>query len=433
MHVGTPTYVLAARAKMSQDKPKTSSKTDLRKGSTATVSGHIEATQIDPSDKNKNADDVKESVSEEWCCPNCNVKYGTVGEQYWLECTICLKHYDTDCLKMPKKHWQTVNARKDIQWLCSDCMSQHLPDPSKGLVLKNITESDPSKMNDNKLGGELKKIAQKIDSIVNGQKEIMSQLENAEEALDSHITEMNKDLPRVFEKQITRLGNTLGSQINDIKNEVPSQINDNINNKMEIVPQQIETNITKWSDLFKNSATETNKQVVSSVRQALSDQVKIDKENEERSRSVVLFKAKVGQSESDEGRRQEDELFIKEFLAEIDSDTTTFSRFDRLGKYNSELAVEGKARPLKVRFNTKEDKDEVLGKLRNLAKASDAFRKISVKHDMSQSEREQIKVKINECKEKTANSEKYAYLVRGPPWNLRILEVPKKGHRQQKN
>ncbi len=93
----------------------------------------------------------------------------------------------------------------------------------------------------------------------------------------------------------------------------------------------------------------------------------------------------------------------------------------RLGKRDPE-----KNRPMKVILKDKEDKPRIMTRLRKLKDAEEKFKNISVTHDLSQEERDHIKEKVEEAKDKEKNFSEgglYIFRVRGPPWNPRIVKM----------
>ena len=65
-----------------------------------------------------------------------------------------------------------------------------------------------------------------------------------------------------------------------------------------------------------------------------------------------------------------------------------------------------------------------LSKLRNVEETN-LYKRLSVKHDMSKSEREANKEKVAEAKKLNdeEKSGKYKYIVRGPAWERRIIKI----------
>ena len=88
----------------------------------------------------------------------------------------------------------------------------------------------------------------------------------------------------------------------------------------------------------------------------------------------------------------------------------------------------GKKRPIKLVMNSEEEKNEIMINLRKL-KDVDSFRGLSVTHDYTLAERQQIKEFSQQAKEKNENEpldSKYCWRVRGDPKNgLTLKKLPK--------
>ncbi len=84
----------------------------------------------------------------------------------------------------------------------------------------------------------------------------------------------------------------------------------------------------------------------------------------------------------------------------------------------------GKARPLKVAMADEDDKIQVLVNSNKLKNAPEPFKSVSVACDMSKEEREENKQLVQEAKRLSSQeSGNFIYLVRGPPWDRRIIRV----------
>ena len=402
---------------MSQDKGKTAQKLDNNRGSSS-----------DNGTESQEAIERETQIQQEnWTCPNCSVSFGQVSDQCWIECVGCLQHYDTDCIRMAKRHWQTVNFRKDIQWFCASCMNKYLPKPEMGLNNDpTVANAKPNEKQDDQLN--------RIELL---QSSMSRKIENISKQLTTYTTEIQNTVSAKIQGSLKEVSEKLDAQSSEIQNSVVTEIQDSLKDSLNQVPKQIDNKIQKWSDLFKETNRESNNSVLQDVRmaletqkenikKALDEQSKSDEERELRSRSIIVYKATEGKSATPEGRRKDDEKFVRELLEITNVDTVTVSRFDRLGKYDVNRTKEGKSRPLRIRFESSDHKSEMMSNLKKLAEAPPEYRKISVKHDLSQNERDIVRNKIAEAKQKTEQSTEFAYLVRGPPWNMKIIEVQKK-------
>ena len=91
----------------------------------------------------------------------------------------------------------------------------------------------------------------------------------------------------------------------------------------------------------------------------------------------------------------------------------------RLGNYSSKKQEEGKCRPLKICFHSVENRDSVMRNLFKLKNTTDDdLSSIQVKYDLLPSEREHWQEMIQEAKRRSTNE--VFWLVRGPPWALRL-------------
>ena len=85
-------------------------------------------------------------------------------------------------------------------------------------------------------------------------------------------------------------------------------------------------------------------------------------------------------------------------------------------------------RPLKVRFNSEQEKINVMNRLSNLKKADEKFKKISITDDYTMQEREEIQRFVAEAKRKNVDETgTFFWRVRGSPkTGLELRKVPKK-------
>ena len=73
-------------------------------------------------------------------------------------------------------------------------------------------------------------------------------------------------------------------------------------------------------------------------------------------------------------------------------------------------------------------KREIFQNLNKICEAGDPFDKITVTHDLTVKQKEELKDKIEEAREKERSdeSEEFMYWVHGPPWSWFIKKIPKK-------
>ena len=77
-------------------------------------------------------------------------------------------------------------------------------------------------------------------------------------------------------------------------------------------------------------------------------------------------------------------------------------------------------RPMKVVMYNKEGRDSVMRNLHRLREAAMPFKNFSVGYDMTIVEREELRKKIEEAKERNLSQNEFFWKVRGPPWALKL-------------
>ena len=80
---------------------------------------------------------------------------------------------------------------------------------------------------------------------------------------------------------------------------------------------------------------------------------------------------------------------------------------------------------MKVVFEDEKSKSVFMSNVRKLRTADEKFKSISKVHDMTKRERELNKEKVKQAKEKNEENESgdYQYVVRGPPWERKVVKV----------
>ena len=100
----------------------------------------------------------------------------------------------------------------------------------------------------------------------------------------------------------------------------------------------------------------------------------------------------------------------------------------RLGKRAEDRNADNKQRPIKVSMIDNESKMTIMRNLPKIKKtpSTSPYRKLSIAHDMSITEREQNKEKVNEAKslnDSKKSGDDFKYVVRGPPWARKVVRV----------
>ena len=158
------------------------------------------------------------------------------------------------------------------------------------------------------------------------------------------------------------------------------------------------------------------------VKESLEDY----KESVSRRNNIIIFNADEPDDKEGEMRKAKDYELIKQVCEITSSNPETIKNITRLGQ-----KIEEKPRPMRVIFESEVAKNQLMTNLNKLKNADDKHQKLSFSHDLTKKEREISKEKWLEAKEKTkalegsGDEEKFKFITKGPPWNIRVVKVKK--------
>ena len=142
-----------------------------------------------------------------------------------------------------------------------------------------------------------------------------------------------------------------------------------------------------------------------------------ERQRDARAKNIIIHGLRETPNLAEE--KEEDEKVIKELLQTLEIESTPESTA-RLG-----IRDIGKKRPIKIKMRNMNEKELVMSSLGKLKNAPENLKKISVTEDYTVGEREIIRNKVAEAKQKTETEGegKYMWRVRGTPKNgLRLMK-----------
>ena len=181
-----------------------------------------------------------------------------------------------------------------------------------------------------------------------------------------------------------------------------------------------------WSEIAKAQPVNPPTVTVDHLMKALAEVAECDREQELRSRGMVVYRLPESEKSSALERKTEDRSAIKDLLDFISCQDAEVTYIERLGRYDKDRADDHKYRPVKVRFNNNASRDKVLRNLNKLRNAPDAIRTLGIRQDLNEQQRKELRDIMEEAREKTKASSSTFYRVKGEPGNYRLIEVPKK-------
>ncbi|CAH1254253.1 Hypp1328 [Branchiostoma lanceolatum] len=146
------------------------------------------------------------------------------------------------------------------------------------------------------------------------------------------------------------------------------------------------------------------------LKEALTEQRKAVDEQEKRSYNLIVHN--VEEVEQADKRKEHDMEFIEKLFNDHLEVDVKFKELYRLGKKDTSTK---KGRPLKIVLERKEDRAIILNRLPKLKKAEEKLRRISVTADLSREEREEIRLLVQEAKNRSQQEEtgEFIHVVRG--------------------
>ena len=187
---------------------------------------------------------------------------------------------------------------------------------------------------------------------------------------------------------------------------------------MEEVKQIVDEVKTQGSQALSQEAVQISE---TEILKEMSDR-------EKRKNNAVFFRAPEVQTNLKQERIDNDTKLVKEVgkLVKVTISDDDITKVVRLGKRPEEGEnTHSNNRPMLVSFSNEHIKKTLFKNLSKLKDATGELGEVSVDHDMTPKEREELKALKAQAKEKEElSSGKYRYRVRGPTWDRYIKRLP---------
>ena len=295
-----------------------------------------------------------------------------------IHCDRCSSLYCYVCISMSIEDIDKIKSCKGNLWFCVNCLNPAI----------NAVTAD--KEIEEKCNEYLKTVHDRIVQIEQKIERLQSDKANLEVILSTEA-ELNKKLKEQ------------SGRIETLENNLQKHIQPSEKNEMA----QEEINVP---------SSETITRITSAVN-----------ENLNREKNILIFNL-------EENTKQSDNATVCKLLSFLSGRSMSHSN-KRLGKpsidENSTNKQKPNPRPLMITFSDKTDKLNIMTSLKALGNddCPSEFKNISVKYDMTPEEREHEKSLRKEASAKNlienTPAKNYRYVVRGPPWNLRIISRQK--------
>ena len=342
---------------------------------------HSQKEQLQNSETPKNyiQGEHKTSKYDDSKCASCNKawdSFKTKGTYTLLECSFCKEWSCMNSADVRKGDMYVV-TRQDVFWACKTYTPQVPKLIAQAMSNENETESVSSN-NEHSIK----------DTIVKS----LSEIENRLEAkIDAEL--------EATVKQITATINPIQQQVSET---VAKSVSQNVTKMWsDTLFGGIEQSVEDFPDLndprSKEDPIKPKMTLKKSIKEVATEQKKyLDRDNT--LKNIVIHRAPEPQNPSAK-ERDDHEVLVKDMLKAIEVNVKPAKIF-RLGEYKETDQEGSSPRPLKVIFENHFAQQEVINSANKLQNAKDQLKQLSVGYDLSESERNTIKLQVQEAKEK---------------------------------
>ena len=186
-------------------------------------------------------------------------------------------------------------------------------------------------------------------------------------------------------------------------------------------PTSAETNKLTFAEALKSHGT---KEVVKHIaRDVVTYQNKETIDRNNRERNIIVFNMEENVSNNATTQAEQDETLINEVLSHSLELTDLNFQVSRVGR--KPTSAQGKPRPVKIVFENLDDKIACLSNAYKLKDAEESHKKLSLSHDLTTLQREELKGLLSDAKAKNEaeKSKNIVWKVRGSPTNLHLVQI----------
>ncbi len=344
--------------------------------------------------------DSESETESPWTCKICDNKFFD-EDSHVLECERCSDKYCRECLGIKASEYKFLTKRRDVHWFCDEC------DP----IAKKSWAQEKTRANDSHMHDQMCKQLEDM------KKDLVQKIESLETKLESKTNE--RRVVEIVQKHLkngevtrrvvsTESLKTCSSQLPEERKAQSGK--DTHTNAMFTEPknyaQAAKVNLPR-AETSQNSKKRELRTVIRS---------------DDRERNIIIHRAPESDAENMQARREDDNFFVMTLCDVLEVDDISIERVFRLGPPRAD-----QNRPLKVIFESVDDKADLMSNLYKLRSAEDVFRGLSITNDLTQSEREENKILVQRAKEMTESetSGEFVFRVRGPPWDRHIVKLKK--------
>lgn len=369
--------------------------------------------------------------AKEDSCPQC--KNAVSEKDMGIQCEICEDWFHAKCQGMDEAEYKFVNEHKVFHWYCRSC------DKNAASMIQLMSKM---RQRQDKLEEEVEKVKANVSKLTADSMEANAKNGKRVENIEKGI--FTEDMVKRVEREVERVAAKIKAEIGTLSQEV-RKIKDSslaIETKLEtaieakLVEEFSKPVEQRSGDTRPSFASVVAKQIdnkldkvsgdLTKVQQVIVDTKKIaeeEKDRESRGNNIVIYR--VEECDTNENRVKHDKAFCLELLkGTLDADVQEedLKSVFRIGKKDSNSSC----RPLLVQLRERSVKNKIMESLFKLKNADDKFKRVSITHDLTKTERAECKTLIEEAKKKQSEETgEFLWRVRGLPGHLKVIRIRK--------
>jgi len=321
-----------------------------------------------------------------------------------IQCEICDKWWHPVCAGMSSDICECLGANNQLHWYCNGC------NPGVGKMIHEIRKIHDRLylIEDSLRKNHTLRVKEQNDTNLK-----VANIEGELSQLRKGISDNHVDLE------------SIKSTLHDIQNR-PTLEDLKLDEDWPLLSGQKFSEIAALEvDKKLNTVTKDLNYVTKALSETRKD-VAEEKDKEDRKNNIIIYNIPEQVTGTVDEKLKLDKLFILELLNALQTgvDEEDIKKQVRLGKKDDN----GKSRPILLQFGGRLAKSLVMDSLFRLKNIATKFNNITVSHDMTKKEREDCKALVQEAKDKALQdvSGEWLYRVRGPPGQMKIIQIKKK-------
>ena len=346
-----------------------------------------------------NDKDINTNLPDEaWKCKVCE-KESMSDNTQMMECEKCRHHFCLDCIGMNEQVYCYM-AKDEVIWCCRKCVYvvRSLMDEE----VDSVTHEAPKRSGTNLQPG---------GSATGPDPFVMSMRKDLDDTMNCMKT-MVKDFYEFI--QGPGKGDTKAKETSESEHTQPKQSGSRDENCHK--SSWVDPNENPWQTVNQIAPiTKPAKTLKDIMLEAHQESIRDAEDEERRKRSIIIHRAPESSSKSWEERKDYNEKLVNDLLEflEVQAEVDICHRLGRKKEVEAGQDDVSK-RPLKVSFKSERDTEAVLKSLYKMRDAPDELNLIRVSPDRNLKEREELRKRVQQAKNLTAQETgDFMHVVRG--------------------